>query len=47
MAQVATKALAMNPARLEVIATFRTRDPQLEAIDYSGEKIQYLGTIYE
>jgi AraC family transcriptional regulator len=32
MAQVATEALAMNPDRLEVIPTFRTRDPQLEAI---------------
>jgi AraC family transcriptional regulator len=32
MAQVATDALAMNPDRLEVIPTFRTRDPQLEAI---------------
>jgi AraC family transcriptional regulator len=32
MEQVATEALAMNPDRLEVIPTFRTRDPQLEAI---------------
>jgi AraC family transcriptional regulator len=32
MAQVAIEALAMNPDRLEVIPTFRTRDPQLEAI---------------
>jgi AraC family transcriptional regulator len=32
MAQVATEALTMNPERLEVIPTFRTRDPQLEAI---------------
>jgi AraC family transcriptional regulator len=32
MAQVATEALAMNPDRLEVIPTFWTRDPQLEAI---------------
>ncbi|PSB54261.1 helix-turn-helix domain-containing protein [Chamaesiphon polymorphus] len=32
MTQVATEALAMNPDRLEVIPTFRTRDPQLEAI---------------
>ena len=32
MAQVATEALAIDPARLEVIPTFRTRDPQLEAI---------------
>ncbi len=32
MVQVATEALEMNPDRLEVIPTFRTRDPQLEAI---------------
>jgi AraC family transcriptional regulator len=32
MAQVATEALAIDPDRLEVIPTFRTRDPQLEAI---------------
>jgi AraC family transcriptional regulator len=32
MAQVATEALEMNPDRLEVIPTFRTRDPQLETI---------------
>jgi AraC family transcriptional regulator len=32
MEQVATEALAMNPDQLEVIPTFRTRDPQLEAI---------------
>jgi AraC family transcriptional regulator len=32
MEQVATEALTMNPERLEVIPTFRTRDPQLEAI---------------
>jgi AraC family transcriptional regulator len=32
MAQVATEALSIDPARLEVIPTFRTRDPQLEAI---------------
>jgi AraC family transcriptional regulator len=32
LVQVATEALAMNPDRLEVIPTFRTRDPQLEAI---------------
>jgi AraC family transcriptional regulator len=32
MAQVATEALSINPARLEVIPTFRTRDPQLETI---------------
>jgi AraC family transcriptional regulator len=30
--RVATEALAMNPDRLEVISTFRTRDPQVEAI---------------
>jgi AraC family transcriptional regulator len=30
--QVATEVLAMNPDRLEVMPTFRTRDPQLEAI---------------
>jgi AraC family transcriptional regulator len=32
MEQVATEVLAMNPDRLEVIPTFRTRDPQLETI---------------
>jgi AraC family transcriptional regulator len=32
MEQVATETLAMNPDRLEVIPTFRARDPQLEAI---------------
>jgi AraC family transcriptional regulator len=32
MAQVATEALSIDPARLEVIPTFRTRDSQLEAI---------------
>jgi AraC family transcriptional regulator len=32
LVQVATEALAMNPDRLEVIPTFRTRDPQLETI---------------
>jgi AraC family transcriptional regulator len=32
MAQVATEALEIDPDRLEVIPTFRTRDPQLEAI---------------
>jgi AraC family transcriptional regulator len=32
IAQVATEALAIDPDRLEVIPTFRTRDPQLEAI---------------
>jgi AraC family transcriptional regulator len=32
MERVATEALAMNPDRVEVIPTFRTRDPQLEAI---------------
>jgi AraC family transcriptional regulator len=32
MAQVATEALSIDPDRLEVIPTFRTRDPQLEAI---------------
>jgi AraC family transcriptional regulator len=32
IAQVATEALSIDPARLEVIPTFRTRDLQLEAI---------------
>jgi AraC family transcriptional regulator len=32
MAQVATETLSIDPARLEVIPTFRTRDPQLETI---------------
>jgi AraC family transcriptional regulator len=32
IAHVATEALSIDPARLEVIPTFRTRDPQLEAI---------------
>ncbi|WP_404786946.1 helix-turn-helix domain-containing protein [Altericista sp. CCNU0014] len=32
MEQVATEALAMNSDQLEVIPTFRTRNPQLEAI---------------
>jgi AraC family transcriptional regulator len=32
MAQVATEALTMDAERLEVIPTFRTRDPQLETI---------------
>jgi AraC family transcriptional regulator len=32
MAQVATEALTMNSDRLEIVPTFRARDPQLEAI---------------
>ena len=32
IAQVATEALTMNSDRLEITPTFRTRDPQLEAI---------------
>jgi AraC family transcriptional regulator len=32
MAQVATEALEIDPDRLEVIPTFRTRDPHLESI---------------
>lgn len=32
LSQVATEALVMNPDRLEIIPTFQTRDPQMEAI---------------